>query len=231
MTTPASERVGDRFSIEAMKHARIKSWEMLSRIADRIVPGMREEDAMAMAAHLLETSGMDRLWHPVIIRFGQNTLKTYRQRSAPDTVLGEDDIFFIDLGLVWGGHEGDVGDTFVTGADPIRAACAQAARTLFDRVAEQWRRERVTGQVLYDYASEQAAAMGWNLNHQIKGHRVSDFPHAIYKAGDLGDFAGTPEPGLWILEIQIAHPELPIGGFFEDLLIDVPQVMGDDRQG
>jgi hypothetical protein len=220
MTTPASERVGDRFSIEAMKHARAKSWEILRRIADGIVPGMREEDAMVMATDLLEASGMERLWHPVIIRFGRNTLKTYRQRSEPDMVLGENDLFFIDLGLVWDGHEGDVGDTFATGTDPVRAACALAARDLFALVADKWRRERTNGLALYDYASEQAAAMGWTLNHKIKGHRVSDFPHAIHKAGDLGDFVGTPAPGLWILEIQIAHPELPIGAFFEDLLIE-----------
>ncbi|RMQ89333.1 hypothetical protein ALP97_02529 [Pseudomonas salomonii] len=31
-------------------------------------------------------------------------------------------------------------------------------------------------------------AMGWRLNLDIKGHRVSDFPHAIHRGGDLGDF-------------------------------------------
>jgi len=57
------------------------------------------------------------------------------------------------------------------------------------------------------------------LNLDITGHRVSDFPHAIYRAGDLGDFANTPGKGLWILEIQIAHPERPFGAFYEDLLV------------
>ena len=28
-----------------------------------------------------------------------------------------------------------------------------------------------------------------------------------------------PTTGLWILEIQIAHPQLPYGAFYEDLLI------------
>jgi hypothetical protein len=61
--------------------------------------------------------------------------------------------------------------------------------------------------------------MGWTLNLDIKGHRVSDFPHAIYRGGDLGDLDQYPNGGLWILEIQIAHMERPFGAFYEDLLI------------
>jgi hypothetical protein len=61
-------------------------------------------------------------------------------------------------------------------------------------------------------------AMGWRLNLDIKGHRVSDFPHAIHRGGDLGDFENYPNAGLWILEIQIAHPSKPYGAFYEDLL-------------
>ncbi|OKA27326.1 hypothetical protein BOH74_05960 [Pseudomonas versuta] len=63
-----------------------------------------------------------------------------------------------------------------------------------------------------------AQAMGWVLNLNIKDHRVSDFPHAVHRGGDLGDFEHYPNQGLWILEIQIAHPDLPSGAFFEDLL-------------
>ena len=74
-----------------------------------------------------------------------------------------------------------------------------------------------------------AETMGWRLNWEVKGHRVSDFPHAIYKAGALGDFAASPTTGLWILEIQIAHPTRPIGAFYEDLLIRDGRVRVDGR--
>lgn len=67
-------------------------------------------------------------------------------------------------------------------------------------------------------AMRYAQAMGWRLNLDIKGHRVSDFPHAIHRGGDLGDFEHHPNAGLWILEIQIAHPSKPYGAFYEDLL-------------
>ncbi|AZC49746.1 Xaa-Pro aminopeptidase [Pseudomonas chlororaphis subsp. piscium] len=97
-------------------------------------------------------------------------------------------------------------------------ACAAAAQTLFERVRDHWSEHKVAGPALYRYAEEQASAMGWVLNLEIKGHRVSDFPHAIYRAGDLGNFEACPNVGLWILEIQIAHPTRPFGAFYEDLL-------------
>ncbi len=86
-------------------------------------------------------------------------------------------------------------------------------------MAARWRDDGLSGEALYRYALERAEGMGWTLNWDVKGHRVSDFPHAIYKAGDLGDFAGVPQTGLWILEIQLAHPTRPFGAFYEDLLI------------
>ena len=86
-------------------------------------------------------------------------------------------------------------------------------------VAEAWRRDGISGQALYAFAEQQAETMGWRFNHAIKGHRVSDFPHSIHKAGDLGELDATPSSGLWILEIQIAHPTEPYGAFYEDLLL------------
>jgi Xaa-Pro aminopeptidase len=180
---------------------------------------MRESEAQLRGKQILSELGMDRIWHPLLIRFGANTLKTFKQRSDGDPVLGDKDIFFIDMGAVWQGHEGDAGATFTTGFDPEMIACAAAARELFNRVEGYWRSERVSGMELYGYAADQAQAMGWTLNLDIKGHRVSDFPHAIHRGGDLGDLDKYPTNGLWILEIQIAHPERPFGAFYEDLLI------------
>ncbi|MGO4259938.1 M24 family metallopeptidase [Lysobacter sp. TAB13] len=217
MTT--KENVGPAFDPAAMLHARTMTWQAIDRIAAQIRPGMRESDAKTIGEAVLKDLGMARIWHPLLIRFGANTLKTFRQRSDGDVVLGEDDIYFIDMGVVWDGHEGDSGATFVTGADTDMRACADAAKTLFDRVHGYWKDQRVSGPELYRYAAEQAEAMGWVLNLDIQGHRVSDFPHAIYKAGDLGEFESCPAAGLWILEIQIAHPQRAFGAFYEDLLI------------
>jgi len=217
--TISHEATGPVFSLPAMAHARAQSMAAVRRIADAVHVGMTEAQAGILAKQTLQDMGMQRTWHPVIVRFGEGTLKTFKQRSNPDQVLGNNDIFFIDIGTVWNGHEGDAGDTFVVGHDAEMQACAQAARSLWHEVRQRWRNDGLGGQALYQYAADRAMALGWLLNLDIKGHRVCDFPHAIYRAGDLGDFGLCPSSGLWILEIQIAHPTRPFGAFYEDLLI------------
>lgn len=212
------EAVGPRFDPVLMQRAREKSWTALHSIRARMHPGISEQEAKAEAMDVCRALGFERLWHPVLIRIGANTTKTWRQVSDPGVRLGENDSYFIDLGLVFDGHEGDVGDTFVVGHAPQRQACGDAARALFAEVASVWRSQGLNGQALYAFARQRADAMGWRFNHAIKGHRVSDYPHAIHHGGDLGDLQQAPSTGLWILEIQIAHPTEPFGAFHEDLL-------------
>ena len=129
------EAVGKAFDPALMLRARERSWEALRGVRERMRPGISEDEARVEAAEVFRALGMERLWHPVVIRIGENTTKTFREPSHPDVRLGEDDIYFIDLGLVFDGHEGDVGDTFTTGSDPGKRACAEAARWLVYHVA------------------------------------------------------------------------------------------------
>ncbi|WP_312165549.1 M24 family metallopeptidase [Phenylobacterium sp.] len=222
LTHTRREAVGEGFSLAKMIRSRDLTFEAVRRIGAAIGPGITEARGAEIAQEVLESMGMERLWHRNVVRFGPGTLETFFGDFQPSYVLKADDIFYVDLGVVWDGHEGDAGDTFVVGEDAEMAACAQAARTLWRDVAARWRDEGLSGEGLYRYAGERAAAMGWRLNWEVKGHRVSDFPHAIYKAGALGDFDAPPTTGLWILEIQIAHQTRPIGAFYEDLLIREP---------
>lgn len=218
MSVEAHERTGAAYRREALLHAQAKTWEAVNAIGRRVAPGMRESEAKALAGDVLAELGYERRWHPNIVRVGSNTRLTWKQPSPVDAVLGERDLFFVDLGAVWNGHEGDAGTTFVVGDDPTMHACAADCRTLWDRVASAWRELRPTGRELYAFAKREATAMGWVLNHEVKGHRVGDFPHAIHKAPDLGSIGHEPGDALWILEIQIRHPEREIGAFHEDLL-------------
>lgn len=214
------EAVGQAYSLAKMVHARDKTFEAVRRIAAKIVPGVTEGAANDIANAELAAMGAERLWHRNVIRFGAGTLETFHGEFQPDYALAANDIFFVDLGVVWDGHEGDAGQTFVVGDDADMLACAKTAEALWHEVANRWKGGAgLTGQALYDFARDRAEALGWRLNWEVKGHRVSDFPHAIYKAGDLGDLDTPPTTGLWILEIQIAHPTRPIGAFYEDLLV------------
>lgn len=212
------EATGTAYSIEAIRAAQAKSWDALNRIAAMVRPGMTEAEAIAKGEAVLAGMGMELAWHPLLIRFGENTLKIFSDRTPGDAVLGQDDIWFIDMGPVFGGHEGDVGATFTTGTDPVKNACARDVKLLFDRIKAIWDGGKVTGYDLYDAAQGEAAALGWMLNLDIQGHRVGDYPHSVHNGGKLGTFPDAPTAGLWILEMQIRHPTLPFGAFYEDLL-------------
>lgn len=214
------EQVGPEFSLEKMAQAQHKSWLALAAIKNALKPGMTEAEGTLLAKDILQQQGADRLWHPVILRFGANTVKRYDEPSDRSIVLQEDDIFFIDIGPVFNGHEGDVGATFVLGEDAEKQRCADAAELIFMQVRQRWLELQVGGVALYEHAQQLCSALGYALNLTIKGHRICDFPHKVYQGGNLGDFNGIPRPGIWVLEIQLRHPELEIGAFYEDVLLE-----------
>ena len=214
------EAVGANYDAAMLMQVRERTWRVIHDIAAAIRPGMTEAAGVELALRILAEAGMQRGWHGVYVRFGANTLANYGQPSDPDLVLGETDIFFIDIGPVWEKWEGDGGDTFVFGDDPVMHAAKRDVRRLFDRVHDRWRTERLTGAALYAYAAAEAEAMGWVLNLAMPGHRLSDFPHAAIHKGPLSAAPYSPSSGLWVLEIQIRHPTLPISAFYEDLMLD-----------
>jgi Metallopeptidase family M24 len=216
----ALERVGPTFTTERMLDVRINTRAAIHEIAAAVKPGMVEEDAVDMAKKILAGKKMLRGWHPVYVRFGTNTIKTFGAPSEPGVVLGDNDIFLIDIGPVFEQWEGDGGDTFIVGNAPEFSRCAQDARTLFHRVRRQWLNERVSGKRLYEYAAAEAVKLGWVLNMDLSGHRLSDFPHAAVYDGPLADVEFSPSPLLWVLEIHIRHADQPYGAFYEDTLLE-----------
>jgi methionyl aminopeptidase len=219
MSTTA-ERVGPAFTVEGMEHARAETRRAIATIAAHIRPGMVEEDAVEMARELIRQQGHSLSWHPTRVRFGPNTMKPMKKASAPGVVLGENDIFFIDIAPRVGQCEGDGGASFVVGDAPDYARCAADAEKLFHEVRVFWRERKPTGAQLYEFATRRAREMGWVLNMDLPGHRVSDFPHAAIHTGALADYKETPSSMRWILEIHLTDPEGRFGAFFEDMLLE-----------
>jgi methionyl aminopeptidase len=216
----AAERVGPAFSVDGMLLARQKTREAIWKISKLIQPGMVEEDAVELAKSELRQSGLELSWHPTRVRFGINTIKPMKQQSVPGVVLKENDIFFLDIAPRVQAWEGDGGASFVVGSNPEYERCARDAEALFHEVRRVWEKEKPTGQALYAHAEKTAEAMGWELNFDLPGHRVSDFPHATVYTGSLADFEMTPSAMRWILEIHICDPKKQFGAFFEDMLLD-----------
>jgi methionyl aminopeptidase len=214
------ESTGEKFSLENLMDVRGRTRRAVHLIAGQIEPGMAEEEAKAIARETLKEMEMRRGWHHIIVRCGPNTTKDFMEKSEPGVVLGENDIFFVDIGPIYGDTEGDAGDTFVFGSNPEHVRAKQEVRQIWDEVRHEWFTTGSTGTQLYDHARAVAAGYGWKLNMDLSGHRLSDFPHSAHYDGPLAEVAFRPNPNLWVLEIAIAHPDGAFGAFYEDLLLE-----------
>lgn len=219
MRGPANETVGPEFSADLLKAARDHSLELLLKVANEIRPGCTEEWVKERLQVLQQEMGSPRNWHLPQIRFGENTLLPFGKKGIENAVLKETDIYFLDIGPIFNGHEGDVGRPFFVGNDPDMRRCCEDAEKIWLECRAYWREMQPTGAALYNFAKTRASELGWNLLvNQANGHRIADFPHAARIRGSIEEFLHSPAPNRWILEIQIRHPEKLFGAFYEDLL-------------
>jgi methionyl aminopeptidase len=211
-----SEAVLPAQMLEVRARTRAALWE----IADHVAPGMPEDTGRTLAADILGDAGLRTGWHRITVRFGQNTTKNFDEPSAPRVVLSDNDIFFLDIGPIHEGCEGDAGDTFVVGADSEMIKAAADVKSIWTATRQRWLDDGLTGMALYKFAEESAQQLGWRLNLGLTGHRLSEFPHSAHYDGTLQAVDFRPSDLRWVLEIQIRHPERNFGAFFEDLLLD-----------
>ena len=186
---------------------RTRTRSALWEIAGRIMRGMSEDTGRALAAAVLHDAELRKGWHKILVGSGHNTTKNFDDPSTPGVVLSDDDIFFLDIGPIYKGWEGDAGDTFVVGDDPEMIKAAEDVKSIWTATRHRWLEDCLTGMALYQFAEETAQQLGWRLNLELTGHRLSEFPHDAHYDGapDRVDF--RPSDLRWMLEIQIGHAD------------------------
>lgn len=221
----SSKLEGNRegFRLENLLKAQAKSWEGLRKIRDALKIGMTEKEITVLGAKILKECGSKKNWHRVIARIDESTLLKFSEPADPSKILTEKSILFLDVGPVFEidgmEYEGDVGDTFVFGDDVEKHRIADACREIFHTVSGIWRSETLSGADLYRRAVAEGEKLGVKLFDNVDGHRAGDFPHQVFFRGGIAELDFKPGAGVWILEIQIRHPTLPFGAFYEDSLV------------
>jgi Xaa-Pro aminopeptidase len=213
------EGTSAKFNLETYLEARKMARKIILLTASQVDVGMTEADGEEILDQLFKNFGIEKKWHPHKFRIGVNTTKSFREKSEPNIKLAQNDIYFIDIGPVIDGHEADFGQTFTTGQNPENSLLQKSSRDVFNEVQTIWKEEGLSGTELYSRAAEMADSKGYILNTNMNGHRLGDFPHALYYKGKLQDFDKKPIENLWVLEILLRHKELEIGAFYEDILI------------
>ena len=89
---PQSDRIIEQtkvdFSIPDILRSRELSWKVLEILKQRIHVGMTEEDADKLALSVIKELGGEKNWHRPHVRFGENTLLSFRGVSKPGVKLG-----------------------------------------------------------------------------------------------------------------------------------------------
>lgn len=82
-----------------------------------------------------------------------------------------------------------------------------------------WQEQGLSGTNLLDYCEKETKKRGWIMSPSyVKGHRLSSFPHSLITKENLAAADFPLSSNVWILEVQIQHPEKLYGAFFEDVL-------------
>jgi Xaa-Pro aminopeptidase len=191
---------------------------ILDEILASIKPGVKESEVKAFAFELYKKHELQKPWHMPYIRFSEHTLLTFRNKAKEDLTLQETDIAFGDIGIVKNGVEGDAGRTIAFGKNDIFHHLVKASREIYEEMVAFYRKNDPTGIELYEATCEATKKRGFAFNLEGGCHLIGTYPHKGWKGG-LDHWPYKMEKGLWVLEIQIRHPELPYGAFFEDLLL------------
>lgn len=220
MNQQQQEKVGEEFSREDFFKARDLTKKIVHDVFKKCRVGMYDKEIVEMLDAEMFKCGADRLWHPTKVRIGAETLKNFPDSFNPDRKLLEGDILFFDVGPVFYDHEGDYGETFVFGKSdqPCKKAVIDFSKELFHKLSNEWKSQKLTGVQLYEKAVAYSLSAGFEFNLRMGGHRLGDFPHALFSKSKLKDIDFVPADDLWILEVHVLDRDNQIGAFYEDLL-------------
>lgn len=197
----------------------ILAQKILDDIVQVIKPGVSESEVTDAAHRIFSDYGIDKLWHRPHIRFNQNTLCSFKERPEIDYVLQDEDIAFVDIGIVKDGIEGDVGKTIVFGNNQDFLHLKDVSEILFAAAIQFWRETNPSGVELYEFIVAEAAKHHVEFNLKPAGHLIGAFPHTHGWTKGANTYPEKLSAYGWIVEIQIKHRHLPFGAFYEGLLV------------
>jgi len=216
----AHEQTGEKFDLKKYFEARNLCKKVVSRIASKVSDGITENDGQELIKNEFKKEGVEKFWHPSKFRIGSDTTKSFRELPDRSLQLFAGDVFFLDVGPIIEEHEADYGETFIFGkprpSGAALSALAEASAKIWRETANQWKESHFSGKRLLDHASNYAQTLGYELNPLMAGHRLGDFPHALFSKEKLFSLNFAPAKNLWVLEIHIVSHSLQRGAFFED---------------
>ena len=209
-------------AIAMTQAAEQKAWKIIKDMAALLKPGLTEAKLRELTPDIFAAHGADKAWHQSYLYFGSHSITTFRDTKPTESLsLKENDIVTLDIGPIFTIEgvqvEGDVGQTFVLGDNPLFHQLKKASEEIFQQARTYWQQNQPTGIELYQYIHQLTQQASFVFHLEPAGHLIGSFPHKGWKEG-LSHYPFIPEPGIWILEVQLRHPTQPYGAFYEAVL-------------
>ena len=83
------ESVGKNFDPIKLEEARDRTLDVLLAVAEKIKPGLREEEVIPLLERQQKALGIEKIWHAPQIRFGENTLCPYGRPGIKNNLLNK----------------------------------------------------------------------------------------------------------------------------------------------
>lgn len=212
------EMTGEKFNLKIYLSSQDLCRQTVEKIASLVSPGISEKEGQILIKEEFKKVGVTKFWHPSKFRMGQDTLKNFRELPDESIRLQAGDLFFLDVGPIIEDHEADYGKTFALEQNEPSKTLTADVLHVWQKTASQWKENKFSGAKLFSYANQIAKSLGHELNPLMAGHRLGDFPHALFSQENLFSLDINPKENLWVLEIHILNTKLNRGAFFEDIL-------------
>lgn len=195
--------------------------EYLDECCRRVQVGMKSGDILDIVTSLEKEFGVEKHWHKPQIRVGVNSMLGFGRSSGDDPKLTDDDIFFIDLGVVIDGVESDQATTVSIGSTFDRLA--SSSKDLWNYLFDYWGNNQtvVSGKKLYEVAAQKSIDLGLYLDLSEGGHKIGPFPHERSIPNDLKYLTSSIGNGEWVLEVKLIDLDSGYGSFYENALVKV----------
>ena len=232
---PPSDATSDAKSStrDALIDAQLRAEKLFAAVvAEGLICAGKSESELSREIHDLahRNFGVRRHWHRKVVRAGENTLLTYFD-SGDDRRVLDDDVVFLDFGLVFGEWEADFARTYVVGTDPRKHQLVSDLKAVFDAGKNLFRTSpEISAGDLYDFVVRESVGRGWTFGAQSAGHLIGHFPHLqgadkaqrfVIRPGNVQLLHESDERGAerhWILEVHLIDRVRGYGGFVEELL-------------
>lgn len=191
------------YSHKTHKEVQQRTVEIFKELKFLIRKGISEKNAKFQIIRFLKNHPeVNRIWHPVVLKFDQSTLNPNWHYSPADKV-SFNDIAILNVGVVVDGIECEYADTWSIKENSASEELIQKSKDIMNKLVTIV--DKHSASSLYDWLCEEANKVGLKPVTETIGHRIGLYrtDKKIAKIQHNHPMKCF-EPGAWMIELHLS---------------------------